>query len=173
MRTGKLLGWVVLGDMKGVNACKKLCDHLDRLSPHLPETVIIERQSKKSMTMLSIQCWTQCYYVSRGVRVQPIPAKMKSDVLGPGIDNYRKRKKAAVALAAERIPPELQEQWRLLKKKDDVGDTLSQALAWLQRQGVDIKRGIDGDRYDATPVECEECEECEEREVDAAVGQQQ
>lgn len=137
LRTGALLRWWVLGGMKGVNACAKLCEHLEALVPRLPEAVVIERQSKRSGTMLAVQCWTQAFYVSRGVRVHPIAAKLKSDMLGEHtVRDYRDRKKAAVAVAAARIPEPLREQWRALKKKDDPADACCQAWAWLGRRGV-------------------------------------
>ena len=136
IETGALLRFWVLGGMVGVNACRKLCEHMSSLTPRLPEVVIIERQSKKSGVMLAVQCWAQAWYVSRGVRVHPVPALMKSAVLtgaGHPVGTYRERKKSAVLVAQDRIPPELAAQWRGLKKKDDVGDTLVTALAWLQK----------------------------------------
>lgn len=149
METGALLDFWVLGGMVGVNACRKLCEHLTQLSPVLPRVVIIERQSKKSGVMLAIQCWIQAWYVSRGVRVHPIPAKMKSAVLsgaGHNISTYRERKNAAIAVAKDRIPRELEEQWGALKKKDDVSDGGCAAWAWLQKtKGISIPPVLDMD----------------------------
>ena len=60
---------------------------------------------------------------------------MKSAVLtGHTISNYRERKKAAIAVVQPRIPPELQEQWQRLKKKDDVSDGAVTAWAWLEKK---------------------------------------
>ena len=132
MQTGELLRWWVLSGIRGTRACAHLCDQLSTLVPALPQTVIVERQSRKSGLMTAIQCWTEAYYESRGVRVWPIPAKLKSTVLTEQVvTDYRSRKRAAVMVAASRMPAALQEQWRALKKKDDVADTHCQALAWL------------------------------------------
>lgn len=142
LHTGRLLRWWVLGGMTGVNACRKLCDHLVDLEPRFPSEVIIERQSKKSGVMLAVQCWAQAWYVGRGVRVHPVPAQMKSDVLGGKFANYRDRKKAAVVVAGARIPPELRPRWCALKKKDDPADGACQAWAWLQsRRRVPLPAG--------------------------------
>ena len=133
IKTGRILRWWILGGIKGTRACAHLCAHLDGLSPLLPGAVLVERQSRKSGAMTAIKCWTEAYYESRGVRVHPVAAKLKSNVLTDHVvTDYRTRKRAAVAVAAARIPDELHAQWLALKKKDDVGDAAAMAWAWLR-----------------------------------------
>ena len=142
IKTGQILRWQVLSGIKGTRACACLCGQLDALVPTLPEVVVVERQSRKSGLMTAIQCWTEAYYESKGVRVHPISAKLKSAVLADqAVTDYKSRKRAAVTVASSRMPSDLAQQWCALKKKDDVADTLCQALAWLAtKPGLTLRK---------------------------------
>ena len=103
--------------------------------------VVIERQSKKSMKMLSVMHYLQAYYTLKGstvVIVSPVNKLKGTGQENAGKANYRARKKAAIALATEWLAHHQQDPaiiacFRSTKKKDDFSDSLLQMLAFLKR----------------------------------------
>ena len=106
--------------------------------------VIIERQSKKSMKMLSVMHFLQAYYVLKGNPVTvfaPIHKLAGSGQENSGRSNYRARKKAAVTITRDWLrdnpqAPEIHDFFETTKKKDDASDCLLQILAFLRRPGA-------------------------------------
>lgn len=103
--------------------------------------VVIERQSKKSMKMLSIMHFLQAYYVLKGNPVVIFAPRHKlagSGQENTGRSNYRARKKAAISITRDWLRDNPQAAdihgfFETSKKKDDASDCLLQALAFLRR----------------------------------------
>lgn len=102
--------------------------------------VVIERQSKKSIKMVSMQNYLEAYCVLKGLRVTVFSAKHK--LKGTGHENsgktmYRNRKKASVMLTTAWLQshpqdPAIHLAFNQTKKKDDISDSICQALAFAR-----------------------------------------
>lgn len=116
----------------------------------LPDIVLIESQPcMRNPTMKSVQMMLYCYYVMRArlsaspsvpgppCRVSFVNAQLKLTGLCAAKD-YRARKRASVdAAAAWLADRSLVSQALATKKKDDLADSLLQALQWLRREHKD------------------------------------
>jgi hypothetical protein len=136
----KIRYWEVSGvpplHKDGLFKCMKL--HLDERKEHFEhvKTVVIEKQPNKNAGMKSIEHFIHAYFLVHGKEVVIYDARHKiPDITGPS--NYKKRKNAAVERCREFIK-ENNEEWVDFfdkhKKKDDLADTVMQALAYMNTE---------------------------------------
>jgi len=96
--------------------------------------VLIERQPDKNLTMKSVEHFLHSYFLIHGKDVQLWDARHKvPDVSGPGRAMYIRRKKVSVERCTEFITqhnPEKLEWFMAQSKKDDLADTVMQALSY-------------------------------------------
>lgn len=136
--TKKIKHWDATGippqHTNGLFVC--LRDHL-RNRPWVLEAtkILIEKQPDKNKTMKSVENFLHSYFLCNDLDVQIYDARHKiPDVIGPGRAMYLKRKKASVSRCSEFIThtnPELVEWFNSQKKKDDLADTVMQALSYI------------------------------------------
>jgi hypothetical protein len=97
--------------------------------------ILIEKQPDKNRTMKSVEHFIHVYFICQDKDVQVYDAKFKiPDVVGPGRAMYLKRKKTSVIRCTEFIKehnPELLDWFMKQKKKDDLADTVMQALSYI------------------------------------------
>lgn len=97
--------------------------------------VIIEKQPDKNRTMKSVENFIHSYFICSDKDVQLYDARFKvPDVVGPGRAMYLKRKKMSVVRCNEFIAeynPEYTEWFNQQKKKDDLADSVMQALSYI------------------------------------------
>jgi len=138
--TKKISQWDVSGvPMKhadGVFKC--LVRHLNERSWVLDaETVVIEKQPDRNRGMKSVENLLHTYFLVKEKNVIIWDARHKiPDVAGPGKAKYDARKKASVE-RARRFLSETNKEWIQFfdthKKKDDLADTIMQALSFVDR----------------------------------------
>jgi len=96
--------------------------------------VLIEKQPDKNRTMKSVEHFIHAYFLCNDKDVQIYDAKFKiPDVVGPGRAMYIKRKKASVERCAQFLEehnPEWSDWFSKQKKKDDLADSVMQALSF-------------------------------------------
>jgi hypothetical protein len=96
--------------------------------------VLVEKQPDKNKTMKSVENFLHAYFLINGKHVEVYDARHKiPDVVGPGREMYRKRKQASVDRCLEFIKdtnPEWVDWFSAQKKKDDLADTVMQALSY-------------------------------------------
>ena len=122
-----------------------LRDHLDARPWVLTaDTVLIEKQPDRNKKMISVMHFLHSYFIIKCPKAETIlyDARHKiPDVAGPGKAQYVKRKKAAI----ERCQAFIQDgtvnaHWLPVfeksKKKDDLADTVMQALSFVNRVEV-------------------------------------
>lgn len=113
-----------------------LRDHL-RARPWVLQSskVLIEKQPDKNRTMKSVEHFLHTYFLCNDRDVQLYDARFKiPDVVGPGRAMYNKRKKESVIRCTEFIKetnPDLLDWFQSQKKKDDLADTVMQALSFI------------------------------------------
>lgn len=119
-----------------------LRDHLDKRPWVLEaETVLIEKQPDKNKKMVSIMNFLNAYFIIKNPKAETIiyDARHKiPDISGSGKRQYRKRKNASVERCDEfinknEINNEHVEMFSKSKKKDDLADTVMQALSFINR----------------------------------------
>jgi len=130
--------------------------HRDGLFPslrnHLDEkpwvlnatTILIEKQPGMNKTMKTVENFLHSYFVIKNPSAETIiyDARHKvPDIAGAGKAMYRKRKQAAVDRCREFIKnSEINAHWMptfvASKKKDDLADTVLQALSYINRRIV-------------------------------------
>lgn len=98
--------------------------------------VLVEKQPDKNKTMKSVEHFIHTYFICNEKDVQVYDARFKiPDVVGPGKAMYAKRKKASVVRCTEFLKETNQTEllsWFLKqKKKDDLADTVMQALSYF------------------------------------------
>lgn len=101
------------------------------------ETVLIERQPKTGMK--HVENFLHAYFVIHGKKVLVWDARLKvTDCVGSGREMYLKRKKAAVDRTRLFINEGENKSWipffNSHKKKDDLADTVMQALSYFERE---------------------------------------
>jgi hypothetical protein len=136
--TKKIKNWDATGippqHSNGIFVC--LRDHF-RDRPWVLESskVIIERQPDKNKTMKSVENFIHAYFICSDKDVQLYDARFKvPDVVGPGRAMYIKRKKMSVERCTEFITEhnsEYTEWFSQQKKKDDLADSVMQALSYI------------------------------------------
>ena len=136
-RTKKIQHWDATGippqHESGLFVC--LRDHL-RNRPWVLESskVLIEKQPDKNKTMKSVENFIHAYFLCNDKDVQIYDARFKvPDVVGPGRAMYLKRKKVSVTRCTEFLEeynPELSQWFLSQKKKDDLADSVMQALSY-------------------------------------------
>lgn len=128
-----------------------LRDHLDDrpwVRDARIKTVLIEKQPSKNKRMVCVMHFLHAYFVIKAPHAETIlyDARHKvPDVAGPGKRAYMKRKKTAIERCREYIDDGgANQRWLALfddsKKKDDLADTLLQALSFVNRKEVVVKQ---------------------------------
>ena len=108
------------------------------------DTVLIEKQPDRNKKMISVMHFLHSYFIIKCPRAETIlyDARHKiPDVVGPGKAQYNKRKKVAIQRCEEFIragPTNAHwlETFNKSKKKDDLADTVMQALSFVNRVEV-------------------------------------
>jgi hypothetical protein len=112
--------------------------HLDERDFSSVEKVLIEKQPDKNKGIKSIEHFLHTYFLCHDKEVVIWDARHKiPDVVGPGKAQYTKRKKAAVdrcRVFLEENNKDWIEQFDKSKKKDDLADTVMQALSYMNRK---------------------------------------
>jgi hypothetical protein len=126
-----------------------LRNHLDA-KPWVLEagTVLIEKQPGVNKTMKTVENFLHAYFVIKNPRAETLiyDAWHKvPDIAGSGKARYRERKQASVERCREFIKTsEVNARWMptfvASKKKDDLADTVLQALSFINRRVPDTKR---------------------------------
>jgi hypothetical protein len=103
-------------------------------------TVLIEKQPGQNKKMKSVENFLHSYFIIKCPTAQTIiyDARHKiPDVVGSGKVMYRKRKAVSVERAREFIKNDPNTHWIPIfvasKKKDDLADTVMQALSFINR----------------------------------------
>jgi len=122
---------------------RSLIKHLDERPWTLSATtVLIERQPDKNKRMKMVENLLQTYFLIKnpGADVIIYDARHKiPDVAGPGKARYRQRKQTSIDRCREFIeaPDAVNGHWLTefikSKKKDDLADTVMQALSFINR----------------------------------------
>jgi hypothetical protein len=120
-----------------------LRDHLDARPWVLDaQIVLIEKQPGMNKTMKTVENFLHSYCVIKNPKAETIiyDARHKvPDVVGSGKAQYRKRKQAAIERCQEFLEgSEVNSHWlptfHASKKKDDLADTVLQALSFINRR---------------------------------------
>jgi hypothetical protein len=123
---------------------KSLCHHLNT-KPWVLEasTILIEKQPDKNKKMKTVENFLQAYFIIKCPNSETIiyDARHKiPDVVGPGKAQYRKRKNTSIERCREFIKGDENSHWIPIfvasKKKDDLADTVMQALSFINRREV-------------------------------------
>jgi len=109
------------------------------------KTVLIEKQPDRNKKMVSVMHFLHAYFIIKCPDAETIiyDARHKiPDVAGPGRSQYLKRKKVSIERCEEFIrQDEVNAHWLPVflesKKKDDLADTVMQALSFVNR--VEVK----------------------------------
>lgn len=109
------------------------------------KTVLIEKQPDRNKRMVSVMHFLHAYFIIKCPAAETIlyDARHKiPDVAGPGRSQYLKRKKVSIERCEEFIrQDDVNAHWLPIflesKKKDDLADTVMQALSFVNR--VEVK----------------------------------
>lgn len=114
------------------------------------DTILIEKQPERSKKMVAVQTFLQSYFIIKLPESETIlyDARHKvPDVVGAGKAMYRLRKNTAIQRCEEFLTngPEVNRDWidffKKCKKKDDLSDTVLQALSYeMPRRVVESKK---------------------------------
>ena len=138
---------VVQWDVSGVppqhedGLFKSIIFHLDARPWVLDaKTILIEKQPGQNKTMKSVENLLHSYFLIKCPESETIiyDARHKvPDVVGAGKAQYRKRKQVSVERCRLFLNEEPNKHWRETfiqsKKKDDLADTVMQALSYINR----------------------------------------
>ena len=122
-----------------------LRDHLDtREWVRTADTILIEKQPERNKKMISVMHFLHAYFIIKCPKAETIlyDARHKiPDVAGPGKTQYNKRKKVSIERCEAFIrdgPTNAHwlETFQKSKKKDDLADTVMQALSFVNRVEV-------------------------------------
>lgn len=142
-----IINWDVSGippqHDSGIFPC--LRDHLDeRRWIFDADTILIEKQPGMNKTMKTVENFLHAYFVIKAPSADTIiyDARHKvPDVVGKGKTQYRKRKQTAITRCSEIVK---NTEWETLfnnsRKKDDLADTLLQAISYTNRIGTKPKK---------------------------------
>ena len=123
---------------------KSLAFHLNS-KPWVLEaaTILIEKQPDRNKKMKMVENFLQAYFIIKCPQSETIlyDARHKvPDVVGAGKAQYRKRKNASIERCQEFIKGPENSHWLVTfaqsKKKDDLADTVMQALSFINRKEV-------------------------------------
>ena len=122
-----------------------LRNHLDERPWVLTaKTILIEKQPDRNKKMVSVMHFLYAYFIIKCPRAETIlyDARHKiPDVAGPGKSQYNKRKKVSIERCEDFIRSNsVNSHWidtfMKSKKKDDLADTVMQALSFVNRKEV-------------------------------------
>jgi hypothetical protein len=144
-KTRKISHWDVSGvppmHVDGIFA--NLVKHLNE-KPWILDatTVIIEKQPDKNRSMKGVENLLHTYFLVKEKDVTIWDARHKvPDVAGPGKARYAQRKKTSIERARAFIV-ETNQEWVTFfdkhKKKDDLADTVMQALSFINKNDVPV-----------------------------------
>lgn len=146
-KTEEVLEWDVSGvppkHRDGLFPCMR--DHLDERPWVLTATtVLIEKQPGMNKTMKAVENFLHSYFVIKNPKSEVIiyDARHKvPDVAGTGKARYRQRKQVSIDRCREFIEQSApNKKWLPVftasKKKDDLADTVLQALSYIRRRVV-------------------------------------
>jgi hypothetical protein len=149
--TQEVLEWDVSGvppqHRDGLFPCMR--DHLDARPWVLTASVIlIEKQPGMNKTMKSVENFLHSYFVIKAPKAETIiyDARHKvPDVAGSGKAKYRQRKQVSIDRCHEFVKTsEINKKWLPIfnasKKKDDLADTVLQALSFINRRVIVPKK---------------------------------
>ena len=120
-------------------------DHLDARPWVLnAKTILIEKQPDRNKKMVSVMHFLHAYFIIKCPKAETIlyDARHKiPDVAGPGKAQYNKRKKVSIERCEDFIRSNsVNSHWIdtfvKSKKKDDLADTVMQALSFVNRREV-------------------------------------
>src|SRR6056300_1136635 len=108
------------------------------------DTILIEKQPDRNKKMVSVMHFLHAYFIIRCPKAETIlyDARHKiPDVAGPGKAQYNKRKKVSIERCEDFIRSNPVNSHRIdtfmkSKKKDDLADTVMQALSFVNRKEV-------------------------------------
>lgn len=124
---------------------RALCRHLDSREWLLQaRTVLIEKQPYKNKRMKMVEHFLHAYFIIKiqGGEVIEYDARHKiPDVVGAGKAQYKKRKQTSIIRCGEFLEScDINKKWidtfKKSKKKDDLADTVMQALSYVNRRVV-------------------------------------
>ncbi len=124
---------------------RALCRHLDSRDWLLQaRTVLIEKQPDRNKRMKMVEHFLHAYFIIKiqGGEVIEYDARHKiPDVVGPGKAQYKKRKQTSIIRCGEFLDScDTNKRWidtfKKSKKKDDLADTVMQALSYVNRRIV-------------------------------------
>ena len=119
-----------------------LCKHLDERPWILTcDTILIEKQPDRNKKMVSVMHFLHAYFIIKTPKSDTIiyDARFKiPDVAGPGRTQYLARKKTAIERCRDFLETtETNKHWIPMfdtsKKKDDLADTVMQAISFMKR----------------------------------------
>ena len=144
-KTKRIQKWDVSGvppmHVDGIFAC--MVRHLNE-KPWILEaqTVLIEKQPDRNRGMKGIENLLHTYFLVKEKQVVIWDARHKiPDVAGAGKAKYAQRKKTSIERARKFIEDEVNKDWIQFfdshKKKDDLADTVMQALSYIDKRPVE------------------------------------
>lgn len=114
----------------------QMCTHLENRPWVLEaDTILIEKQPDRNKRIKSVENFLHAYFVIKGKPVVLWDAKHKvPDIVGAGRAKYNQRKAASVERCRKFLQDTNQTEWLELfeksSKKDDLADTVMQALSY-------------------------------------------
>jgi len=144
-KTKRIQKWDVSGvppmHVDGIFAC--MVRHLNE-KPWILEaqTVLIEKQPDRNRGMKGIENLLHTYFLVKEKQVVIWDARHKiPDVAGAGKAKYAQRKKTSIERARKFIEDDVNKDWIQFfdshKKKDDLADTVMQALSYIDKRPVE------------------------------------
>jgi hypothetical protein len=105
------------------------------------KTILIEKQPERNKKMVSVMHFLHAYFIIKCPEAETIlyDAKHKiPDVVGPGKTQYNKRKKVSIErcetfIRENQVNVHWLDTFLKSKKKDDLADTVMQALSFVKR----------------------------------------
>jgi hypothetical protein len=138
--TDTIRAWEILNvqSSSAADVPKAVVDTLEPRAWDAYDLVLIERQPARNPRMVAMQNILHTFFVTKGKPVKLFSPIRKLGLQGKeyrGKNGYRKRKMASVAIAAKWLETHPQsesigETWTREKKKDDLADSLLQAICY-------------------------------------------
>jgi len=110
------------------------------------DTILIEKQPDRNKKMVSVMHFLHAYFIIKNPKAETIiyDARHKiPDVAGPGRSQYLKRKKVSIErceafIRRDDVNAHWLDTFIKSKKKDDLADTIMQALSFVNRTEVTV-----------------------------------